>query len=763
MKHAVWIVMLVGMLVSIMAWLINEPPSATARDGAPEQFSAYRALDVLTSWRGVATVPHSSGTVAHDVLRGHIVKALEAQGLEMVLTTPALSCLTSRCVWVHNIVATLPATAPKPKHGAIALSAHYDSILAGPGINDDLASVAAIIEVVRALKTQKKRDRDVIVLITDGEELGLLGAKAFYKTPLSKEVEVVVNMEARGSSGPSYLFETSDANAWTINHMAKALSYPHTSSLHQAVYEVLPNGTDFTVHKRYRKQGIGTGYIRNVAHYHSPLDSMERLNLPTLQHQGQQAYEATLAFLDADAPSAPAPIVYTDIMGLTLIHWPVKAGWIMWGFGLVLFGLGWRRQRQQDEAMRWWAVFKSSWSWIPLLMFSVMMMGVWSVLVGAMRDHPSPWWAYQAPWVLAGAALTAALWWSFDRLAKKHCALRERWWGWLGHWGVLSGCLVVLMPSISFLWLIPWLALTIVGLMQTPASRNKMWSTSDVILHTIGWAVTLVLWIPLFSGLLDGVGVLFGAPVIVAAVALLPGCLSQGHHASMRHIKVAWGIAGLLLLNTLVMPVSSENAPMGLNIVAMGDESKTSQYGMWFTPVDLFGRRPTVFTDESTKKSPASRIAMPWTWPADRLMEGPALTRQPAQLSSTTSGKVEVTFPKDAVALMINSDARVRVMVDGRHVSMYPRRRGESMHQWMLFRPPNGVTTLSLSTTSHTKVTFVTIYPGLPNTEEVKTMRAQRESLHGVPVHFGDMTMVARRYTIQGQTLKAAPALPRPK
>ena len=65
-----------------------------------------------------------------------------------------------------NIIATLPGRDPgKP---AVLLMAHHDSVWGSPGAPDDAAGVAAILEVVRAIRASgQPPERTLIVLLTD--------------------------------------------------------------------------------------------------------------------------------------------------------------------------------------------------------------------------------------------------------------------------------------------------------------------------------------------------------------------------------------------------------------------------------------------------------------------------------------------------------------------------------------------------------------------------------------------------------------------
>ncbi len=109
--------------------------------------------------------------------------------------------------------------------------------MAGPGASDDGAAIAAMLETVRALRSDDQLRggdqlrNDLVLLITDGEEDGLLGAAAFARQhPLARQRGVVLNWEARGVSGPSLMFETSRHNAALVELFATAAPYPNGDS-----------------------------------------------------------------------------------------------------------------------------------------------------------------------------------------------------------------------------------------------------------------------------------------------------------------------------------------------------------------------------------------------------------------------------------------------------------------------------------------------------------------------------------------------------
>ena len=109
---------------------------------------------------------------------------------------------------VRNVVAVLPGHRPdRPAvpHGAPRLRG--DRARAPPTTPP---GVSALLESVRALTAGPPLRNDVVVVLTDAEEACLCGAEAFAAShPLAADGGVVLNFEARGTSGPPIMFETS--------------------------------------------------------------------------------------------------------------------------------------------------------------------------------------------------------------------------------------------------------------------------------------------------------------------------------------------------------------------------------------------------------------------------------------------------------------------------------------------------------------------------------------------------------------------------
>src|SRR5262245_36181663 len=205
-------------LALLLAVVQSRPPAAKAKDVPLTEFSAGRAREVLTGLLGDGA-PHPVGSPANARVRERILAHLRWLGYAPEVQE-SFSCGPggSPCARVANVLARLPGREPGK---SVLLTAHYDSVGAGPGAGDDLSGGAAVLEIARVLKAGPPPRHGVLLLLDDGEEAGLLGARAFAeRSPAMNEVGAVVNLEARGSSGPSMMFETSGPDVWTVSRFA---------------------------------------------------------------------------------------------------------------------------------------------------------------------------------------------------------------------------------------------------------------------------------------------------------------------------------------------------------------------------------------------------------------------------------------------------------------------------------------------------------------------------------------------------------------
>ncbi len=254
----------------------------------------------------LAQKPRPLGSAQHMAIRDTLVRRLEKLGFateiqNAVVTGPG----NNPVIRISNIIAHRKG---KENSKPLLLMAHYDAVPGSYGASDAGSAVAAIFETLRALQHLPPLKNDLIVLITDGEELGLVGARAFVQHhPLAKDIGLVLNFEARGSRGTSLLFETNANNGRLIREFIQAAPYPAGNSLAIEVYKFMPNDTDFSVFKRAGIQGLNFAYIDGHQHYHTPQDNLDTIDEGSLQHHGSYALALTTHFGNMDLRRLDAP------------------------------------------------------------------------------------------------------------------------------------------------------------------------------------------------------------------------------------------------------------------------------------------------------------------------------------------------------------------------------------------------------------------------------------------------------------------------
>jgi hypothetical protein len=325
-KPAILLAILFAALLGAIAAapVLVEPPTLRVHNG-PGQFDARRAKARLSYVLGDQR-PHPADSAADDQVRSRLIQLLRQMGLKPIVRDQfACNELFKErgvsCARVRNLIAIVG----QPRGKALLINAHYDSVPVGPGASDDGIGVATLLEVGSILKDRPLR-RPVILLFNEGEELGLVGARAFLADPLSKSVDSLVNLEARGVNGPVNMFETSRPNGTAVTLFASAVKRPSANSLSTDVYELMPNYTDVNSFSERQWLTLNLAPIGNETRYHSAGDNVAALDPSTLQHMGDQ----TLALAEALASGTPAPSrasrIFMDLCGRLLIMIPLPIG-----------------------------------------------------------------------------------------------------------------------------------------------------------------------------------------------------------------------------------------------------------------------------------------------------------------------------------------------------------------------------------------------------------------------------------------------------
>lgn len=547
-----------------------EPPAAKPASAPANQFSAARALDTLHRILG-NDQPHPIGTPADDAVRDRIVAEFSKLGYQPQIQTGFACGDFGTCATVNNVLARLDGT-DTVSRDAVLLAAHYDSVPAGPGDSDDGVGVAAVLEIARDLKAMPAPRHSVIFLLDEGEEAGLLGARAFVDAhPWAKDVRAAVNLDARGTSGPSVMFETGDANDWAVRLYARHAARPAASSIFYTVYKELPNDTDFTVFKAAGYEGLNFAFIGDEVHYHTPLDNSANVTPASLQHQGENALPAVVAFANADLSSIPrGEAVFFDLFGHATIRWPARRTPLIAALAalLIFLQIAWLIRGKRITLRDFLFGF---FGWLVTLAVTGALAVILRQGLRFAGSTPVNWIAHPLPFEIAFWSLGVAVVFANGVFFAKRAGFWGLWGGVWTWWALLALLTAWRAPGLSYLVLAPAAIAALAGLPATlPRADRRVLSGIAVILPL---AAAAIAGFGPASLLYDALGNR-GLPIIALAVGLLltpiaPLCMDVREVGGFRGFAFLWLpiVAGALAtVAAVVLPPYSSKAPERVNI-----------------------------------------------------------------------------------------------------------------------------------------------------------------------------------------------------
>lgn len=509
----VFLALLIAIVISVLGYIQNSPPPLRNSNSA-DQFSIARAKPILESLVG-DNIPHPAGSEQNKIVRNRIIDFLDEHNIDYELhRTSNVYKITGETVPLVNIIAKIPGENPT---GTVMLAAHYDSVPAGPGACDDGVGTAVVLEIGRMISEAKQRRNDLVLFISDGEEHILLGAEKFVREhPIAKEIDVVVNLEARGTTGPSLMFETGNESHWSIQTFSAVAKRPYTSSLFYEVYKRLPRDTDFSRFRELDIQGFNFAFIGNVNYYHTPNDNLENVDLRSFQHHGDHALGLANFLLSADLNDRlEGRAVYFDLLGLKVFYWPEYFSIVFSSIACVIFvfAIGFNLKRQTTTPRQLLQI-------AGVGLTSIVAVGLAGYLLNLTMSNSGffdeLWPSNPLPLLLVfwstGICVVALICFGFFKDSSGSSAL----FVWF-IWALLALALSLVAPGASYLFVVPVLfALLALALFYVNRS----------LANIIFWIGVCLIWLPIEFLLYDAVGfrmnLFLAVRVVIVTTALLP-------------------------------------------------------------------------------------------------------------------------------------------------------------------------------------------------------------------------------------------------
>jgi hypothetical protein len=698
-------------------------------------FSAERAMRHVEQ---IAQRPHPMGSADHDRVRDYVVGQLSALGLNpQIQQTTAIGTRDREAGRVQNILARLPGSSPNGK--SVLVMAHYDGVEAGPGASDDGAGSAALLETLRALRARKEPlAHDIIALFTDGEEAGLLGAAAFVREhPWAKEVAVVLNFEARGTSGHSFMFETGPGNL-DVARALRSAQDATAGSVYAKIYRTLPNDTDLSEIAVLGLPALNFAFADGVERYHTSHDDVAHLNPGSLQHHGSQMLAMARTFATESLPRPrTGDGVFFDLPFIGLVVYPQGLEIPLAILALVLVGILVVRDRRGVVA----GVLATA--------VALVLSGGVGLVVGKMLHGPAIWSGLNATAiVLLALSVTAACYSVAKRWSSTPRGLHV---GALVVWLMLALALALRVPGASYLFIWPLLFAAAVALLPRGREVGKWAATVVTVLILVGftYGVSVVM-----LGV-TGTGAI-ALSVVASLVTPLLAPQLEVVAGNARWSGAPWlagaGVVCLAIAALTVHP-SSDHPLRSALVYAENADSSDAWLG-------VLGGSADAWTREAIGKPTAEHIP---TWTA-RLSEyrarfsGRKVQRVPLGAPSAAligdtliTGVRRVTLrvsaPAGATGLLMRArGAKVLASsIDGRAVdtTRYRHRTDDWVMQYWAVPDSGAVVTLSVAPGSRIEFELAARRPGIPT---VPGLTIPARPPYVVPSQTGDVNIVYRQW-----------------
>lgn len=523
---------------------------------APDEFDAVRAKERLARILGGET-PHPVDTDENDAVRERLLAEIAALGFAPEVRDD-FTCRSepdrSRavCARVQNVL----FRAGPPGSDAVMIASHYDSVPAGPGASDDGIGVAVSLEIAKLLADAPPA-RPVVFLITDGEEMGLIGAHSFMATdPLAEEIDAVINLEARGVRGPAQMFQTSAPNSADVAAFVNGARRPFANSMMTDIYRLLPNDTDLTEFLAKDYQAINLALTEGVEFYHTPHDSLANLDPRSVQHMGDNALQSLRNFEKPEL-AAETQVIFTDILSRFTVTLPQWLGGAIIALGLLLAAAALLRDNGARPIRAFFAP--------PLIV--VLAGGIAYALqyaLGALRPEAAYWMAF--PQAMQGvayfsAALAAIVSLKWIAAGAGGTRVLHAGWFWLG---ALAAAGWFVAPGASILYALP-LVVYIAGaaLSFVAPAAFRPFAIAAALL-------ALIIFTPALHLAEIGLGFATAAifAVVAASIFMVAAPLALGGETRVGLAPFVAVIAALTVSvgAALAVPAYSEAKPQPLNI-----------------------------------------------------------------------------------------------------------------------------------------------------------------------------------------------------
>lgn len=186
--------------------------------------------------------------------------------------------------------------------GGVLVNAHFDSVSTGYGATDDGVGVITALQLINYYTASGNTPKKgLVILLNNGEEDGLYGAKAFVSHPMASFVHTFLNLEGAGAGGRATLFRSTDTE---VTRAYAQSPYPFGSVISQDGFSqgFIASQTDYVVFIEEGLRGLDVAFWEPRSKYHTDQDDAKHTSKASLWHMLSAAVETT-KYLTSDTSS----------------------------------------------------------------------------------------------------------------------------------------------------------------------------------------------------------------------------------------------------------------------------------------------------------------------------------------------------------------------------------------------------------------------------------------------------------------------------
>jgi hypothetical protein len=183
--------------------------------------------------------------------------------------------------------------APQERNGLL-VNAHYDSVASGYGATDDGVGVITVLQLLKYFTTPENQPKHgLVLLLNDGEEDFLNGARVFSQHPMARFPSSFLNLEGAGAGGRAALFRSTDTE---ITRAYGGSSHPYGSVVLDDGFKrgLVRSQTDYIIFNGVMgMRGLDVAFVAPRARYHTDQDDARHTSLASVWHMLSGALETT--------------------------------------------------------------------------------------------------------------------------------------------------------------------------------------------------------------------------------------------------------------------------------------------------------------------------------------------------------------------------------------------------------------------------------------------------------------------------------------